>query len=61
VKRKITVTTDTLRIVAVIDSRKTFLSREAVERVRNQLADTLQQVASEVEWIGTPRHKVVVR
>jgi len=60
-RRKIEVRAGAVSITATIDSRGKFLAREEVDRVREQLADRLQDAAAGVLYIGVPRNRVVVR
>lgn len=60
-KRKIEVQADGIRITAVIDSGSTRLSREEVEKARNDLADRLQTAAANVRYFNTPLNRVQVR
>jgi hypothetical protein len=60
-KRKIEVDAGAVRITAVIDSAHRYLTRDEVERVRDQLADRLQEAASGLVYFETPRNRVAVR
>lgn len=58
-KRRIQVSTPSLKITATID---TFaLTRDEVESVRDSLADDLMRVASTLKWCGAPLNKVKVK
>lgn len=59
-KRKIDVAAYGLRITAVLDSGNR-LTRDEVERVRDELADRLQEAASDLRYFPTPRNRVQVR
>jgi hypothetical protein len=70
-KRKIEVIADGVRIVATLDTGNVkhrnsllrgniVLTRNEVEHVRDELADRLQNAASDLTYIGTPRNRVKV-
>lgn len=63
-KRSIEVRTGALRITATIDSgkiRNGALTRDEVERMRDELADRLQDAASGLIYDQVPRNRVLVR
>ena len=60
-KRKIVVRSTHVRIVATLTTNGYPLTRDEVETLRDELADTLQSAAANVRWLGTYRHKVLVR
>jgi len=60
-KRKIVVTTPEISIVAVIRSNGCALMRDEVERIRDQLADRLQEAVADLVYLKTPRNRVTVR
>ena len=59
-KRQIIVTTPDVRILVTIRTNGS-LTRDEVERVRDQLADRLQDAAAGLIYFRTPRHRVTVR
>lgn len=58
-KRKIEVEAGAVRITARINSR--YMTRAEVERVRDTLADRLQEAAAELPYFRVPRNRVKVR
>ena len=59
-KRTIEVRTDSLKIVATINTSRS-LTRNEVNTIRDELADDLMRVAANVRWVGVPLNKVRVR
>jgi hypothetical protein len=59
--RKIEVTAHGVRITATITTNGEGLSRNDVERIRDQLADRLVNAATGLLYIGTPLSRVKVR
>ena len=59
-KRRVAVTTPEVRIVATINTRGWLLTRDEVNRIGEQLADRLQEAASDLIYFKTARHKVRV-
>lgn len=59
-KRKIRVQSQHIRIEATLDTNGELLTRDEVDQVRDELADTLQDVVARVRWLGMPRHTVKV-
>lgn len=60
-RRRIEVAADGIRIVATINTAGRTLVREEVERLRDQLADRLQEAAAGLVFLGTPRNRVRVK
>lgn len=60
-KRKIIVTSEGVKITAVISTNGHQLMRDEVETLRDQLADRLQEAASGLIYLKTPRNRVSVR
>lgn len=60
-KRKIQVKAGRVRITATINTDGRDLTRREVERVRDALADRLQDAASDLLYIGVPRNRVQVQ
>ena len=60
-KRKIVVTTPEIRLSATISTNGLVLRRHEVERIRDELADRLQEAVAGLIYLKTPRHKVRVR
>lgn len=61
-KRKVTVTSGEITITATITPRKDRgLTRDEVQSVRDQVADSLMSVAANARYIGTHLNKIVVR
>ena len=59
-KRQILVTTPDVRIIAIINTNGA-LARDEVERIRDELADRLQEAAAGLVYLRTPRNRVRVR
>lgn len=59
-RRTIRVQSKHIRIEATLDTKEELLTRDEVNEVRDELADTLQDVVSRVRWLGMPRHTVKV-
>ena len=60
-KRNVRVTIQGLSILATIKTDRQEYSRNEVERIRDQLADRLQDAAAGLIYFRTPRHRVTVR
>ena len=60
-KRNITVHAGAVQITATINTKGAGLTRDEVELIRDDLADSLQSAASNLRWIGVPRNRVHVR
>lgn len=64
-KRSIEIRTNddrgSISISAVIDTKNYPLSRDEVERVRDQLADDLMRAVGNVPYMGVPLSRVKVR
>lgn len=60
-KRRIEVNAGNIRITATINSNGEHLTRDEVERVRDELADRLQAAAAALPYMGVSRNRVSVR
>jgi hypothetical protein len=60
-KRKIELITSHIRVTATIDNKRRALTRDEVERVRDELADDLMRAVSRVQWLGAPLSRVQVK
>lgn len=60
-KRTIRVRADEVTITAMIDSRHLAVTRDEVEKIRDELADRLQAACSDLPYgAGCPRNRVRV-
>jgi hypothetical protein len=60
-KRKVEVITSMVRISALINTKDEFMTRDEVEHLRDDLADKLQYVVSDLRYAHTPINRVIVR
>lgn len=60
-KRKIELNAGRVRIVATLNTDGLGLTREEVERVRDDLADALQEAPARVRYLGIARSRVKVK
>jgi len=61
VKRRIDVKGGGVTVTAKIDTGDmNWLTRHEVERIRDQLADRLQEAVANVLYVGVPRNRVQV-
>lgn len=59
--RKIEVRAGAIRIIARIRVKNRLLGRDEIERLRDDLADNLQDAVSNLRYVGVPRNRVVVK
>lgn len=59
-RRTIRVQSKHIRIEATLDTKEELLTRDEINEIRDELADTLQDVVSRVRCLGMPRYTVKV-